>query len=285
MSPSWPPQPDFTSPEDPAAQPAVDAAPTGPLPGGAPENMPTAPMPAVAPRATAAPAVPGVQQSQEQTPSLSTGYPPAPAPSVPAVSVTDYFQSGRRSATPLIVGLVVLLVLGGGAAIFALTRGGLGQTQGAATPNAAAAVATYTDMDGVYTLSVPKTWLTTGNAALTTFGPAAEPGVRVEIERLEVALNGHQDDVASSFFDSAASSAGGSVTNRAGPTSVTLAGITWSQYSGDLTVGATTEHMVVLIADHAGSTVEIASIAPKDSFTSDDTQFFQPMLKSLTFVK
>ena len=43
--------------------------------------------------------------------------------------------------------------------------------------------------------------------------------------------------------------------------------------------------MVVLIADHAGSTVVIATLAPKDSFTSEDTQFFQPMLKSLAFLK
>jgi hypothetical protein len=169
--------------------------------------------------------------------------------------------------------------------IFALTRGGLGGGQAAATPSSNGAFAKYVDEDGVYSLNAPTAWLSTGNAALTTIGPAAQPGVRVEIERVEVALNNQQDAVAGSFFDSAASSSGGGVSNKTGPTSITLAGTTWSQYAGDLTSGTTTEHIVLLIAGHTTNTIILATIAPGSSFSSDDAQYFQPMLKSFAFLK
>ena len=77
----------------------------------------------------------------------------------------------------------------------------------------------------------------------------------------------------------------GTVTNKTGPTSVTLAGETWSQYAGDLTTGDTTEHIVLLIAGHTTNTVILATLAPKSTFASDDTKFFQPMLKSLAFLQ
>jgi hypothetical protein len=297
MSQQWPPQSNQPTPGDPRAPfassgqaqaPGIDAAPTAPIGAIPPDILPTEPMAAVQGHASA--------PAPEQPPSWLPAERPAVKPTMPAKPISGspppmrsgmaYAPAGRRTMTPLIVGLLVLLVLGGGATIFALTRGGLGGGQAATTPpNANSAFTKYTDEDGVYSLNAPAAWLSTGNAALTTIGPAAQPGVRVEIERVEVALNSQQDAVAGSFFDAAASASGGSVSNKTGPTPLTLAGTTWSQYAGDLTIGSTTEHIVLLIAGHTTNTVILATIAPGASFSSNDAQYFQPMLKSFAFLK
>jgi hypothetical protein len=85
---------------------------------------------------------------------------------------------------------------------------------------------------------------------------------------------------ANGFFSSI-----GTASNRTGPTSVSFAGETWSQYDGDLALAGTTEHVVLLIAGHGDSTALIAYLAPKESFSGDDAQYFQPMLRSFTFLK
>jgi hypothetical protein len=188
--------------------------------------------------------------------------------------------------TPLIVGLLVLLVLGGGGTIVMLLHSGAAPTVApGATQGASNGFTKYTDAAGVYSIQVPQDWLTTGNVALTSIGPVAQPGVRMEIERVEVALNGSQDDAANGFFTAAASADGASVTNRGGPTQVSLAGMQWYQYTGDLTMGSATEHLVLLAGEHSGDTVLIATFAPQDAFDGDDTKYFQPMLHSLTFLK
>ena len=304
MSQQWPPQSNPPASGDPHALfatngqdqvPELDATPTAPMgavtpdsPSASPIGTATPDSPPTSPLPMQQPAWPNLAQPPISPPPLplTSSAPPRPlATATPPRPVQEAVATGgeRRSATPLIIGLIVLLVLGGGAAIFALTSGGLGGT--AATTTSPSAFAKFTDADGVYSLKMPTTWLSTGNAALTTFGPAAEPGVRVEIERVEVALNNQQDAVAGAYFDSAASSSSGTVTNKTGPTSVTLAGETWSQYAGDLTTGDTTEHIVLLIAGHTTNTVILATLAPKSTFANDDTQFFQPMLKSFVFLK
>ena len=142
MSQQWPPESNPPEPGDPRAPvawngqgdaPRVDTAPTEPMDAVTPDTLPTAPMPAV-PRQASVPEQPSSWLIVER-PAVRPTSPISPArptsrPPPPVTSGIAYAGAGRRSMTPLIVGLLVLLVLGGGGAIFALMRGG----QAAATP-------------------------------------------------------------------------------------------------------------------------------------------------------
>jgi hypothetical protein len=193
------------------------------------------------------------------------------------------------------VTLVVLVALGGAGVAFALTHGG---SPSASTPPTATATAAasatpavpsgfklYTVSNGTYSLIVPESWDTSGSGAETTIESVAT-GAFVEIEYLNgVPLNGQQDQTADGFFNSVASAASGSVSNRTGPTSVSLAGETWYQYEADVSIASQSEHVVLLVGSHDNSSALIAYLAPSDSFSDLDSQYFQPMLQSFTFLK
>jgi hypothetical protein len=205
---------------------------------------------------------------------------------------------------PLLIVLILLVLAGGGGAVFALTRGGASTASGTPTatattaatatstvPSAPPGFTTFVDPAGDYSLAIPQDWSTTTTTTPSGskeigFTSSSLPSVALEVEYLSnVPLDGQQNTVSSAFFNNVASQSHGTVSNRQGPTSVSLAGETWSQYTGDLSLSGQTLHIVLLIAGHAGSTAFVAYLAPKNSFSSDDSQYFQPMLQSFTFLK
>ncbi len=190
---------------------------------------------------------------------------------------------------PVIIGVILVVALGGAGTVFAWSHGGTPKVSGTptattaptatATPAAPAGFKLYTDSTASYSLFVPDSWDSNGSSALALF-TSASTGDVFEIEYLGVPLSGQGDAVANSFFSSV-----GNASNRAGPTSVSLSGATWSKYTGDVALAGTTDHAVLLITGHSDSTAVIAYLAPTDSFSSEDSHYFQTMLQSFTFLK
>jgi hypothetical protein len=79
------------------------------------------------------------------------------------------------------------------------------------------------------------------------------------------------------------SATGGSVANKSVPTTVSMAGVNWTQESADIAEQGVTLHMVVLVGTHNGSTYLIGYISLKSKFSSANTSYFQPILHSYKF--
>lgn len=204
------------------------------------------------------------------------GAPPAPAP--------------RRSGNwllPLVIVVLAILVVGGGVytATHIPSKNPPSTTQGTATTVAPGSVPPgfkqHTDDASHTEIALPQDWTTSGTVTSSSGFEALSP------DHNSVILLGSLDAVGS--LEGGANGAiagpadGGNVTNKVGPTNVSLAGETWVQEAGDITRQGTPLRMMVLVGSHGDKTYFLALISTRDAFESANTQYFQPATQSFKF--
>jgi hypothetical protein len=206
----------------------------------------------------------------------------------------------------VIIGVLLVLCVGGGAFAYANLRSfvgtvsvGVSQTETAsaatATPVATAtpeATATpvipanytlYTDSSAGYSVAYPNSWTKHVSKSDVVFDDNNEPAdmlvgwVDANISQSEIKSTETQ------FFKSVAGS-GGTYHNVHGPITVTLAGESWTQESADITVSGQTVHAIVLMANHGSNSYLISYLATKSSFASLNARYFQPMVQTFSFL-
>ncbi len=202
----------------------------------------------------------------------------------------------KRNPALLVVGAVVavvlLLAIIGAAVVFAnrasqktvATPTPTATITATATANVPPGFTQFADDGKVYTIDYPSGWTktaTSGDFSLTMFSgaPAHVPAV-FEVEYVKMTLD--PTTLQDQFFKGLALT--GKVTDKQGPTAVTLAGETWQRETADVTMGQTAQHVVVMATNHGQYSVLIAYLVAKTSFDTTDTQDFQPMLNSFQFV-
>lgn len=220
-------------------------------------------------------------------------YPMASGPGYPVPPYAPAAPAPRRSHAlawtigSVAIALVVILAVVGG--VLAVKR--LGPQiahQATATATVPANFTAYTDTHGLYRLNVPVGWSTTTESDVIVFG---SPSHDAAFEVTSVNITMSADEMSATeqgFFKGADSGAGGNGTysNLQGPTTVTIAGATWTREAADLTVkDGATFHAVVLIANHGSGALLVAYLAPSEHFASADSSAFQPMLNSFQFLK
>lgn len=208
----------------------------------------------------------------------------------------------KRRRWPMVVGIIVgvvllLCVIGGAFAYMGLNKfagqvsTGISQTETASavtpTPEATATEAIpadytlFTDSTDGYSIAYPNSWQKSATGSDVIF---LDTSVPADMVVGAVPDNLSQSDIASTesqFFKSAAG--GGKVSNVKGPTTVTLAGESWTQESADISTSGQTIHAVVLVANHSTRAYIVGYLAAKSNFSSLDTQYFQPMLNTISF--
>lgn len=261
---------------------------------------PAAPAPSMPPQVTAPyPSMYGAQ------PTYPMGYPgPQGHAGYGAGGVDPQTQSAppkRRSSLPLIftgIGALalVVLVLGGWYA-YHVTRIPAAVTSAKATATAPTPAPTptatlppgfslYADPAGDYRVDQPTSWtrsVSNGDAVWVS----GEQGGDIVIGHVSgTATNDEIVSTESSTFKEISLSAGGngSYDHLEGPTSIPLAGETWTQEAADMTIHGVVLHTVVIIANHNGSAYIIAYAGLKNDFSSLDSHTFYPMLLSFTFL-
>jgi hypothetical protein len=223
-------------------------------------------------------------------------------------------QPARRSRRPWLVGgivaaVVVLLTCAILGVLIEVAGARLGSATAtptlpttptvAPTPTVAAPAGFtgYKDPSGLYTLAYPTGWTKVDGSSgagiatpvaggsgfgLVLFGDSTT-GSALGVEYLQLSYpNGM-----AAFDDSGLKGFAGTgkLTNRKGPTQVTIAGETWTQESADTTQGGETEHLVVDGVNHGAYTVAIFYAASSASFASVDSASFQTMVSTFTFLK
>jgi DNA-directed RNA polymerase subunit RPC12/RpoP len=211
----------------------------------------------------------------------------------------------------VLVALAVVVVAGVLFAALALARGGsfVGATATATavptatsiptvTPSPTASTANipsgftvYRDPAGLYQIAYSADWAKTEssqqgvNTAIFTDSSQRSTGLELTPVALQVPQSGlaNLDDSFITGFAKGAANA--TVTNKQGPSNVTLAGETFVQESADVQTSSATVHLVVLAGVHGSTTYNIAYFAAAGDFSGTDAQFFQPMLRSLIFLK
>jgi DNA-directed RNA polymerase subunit RPC12/RpoP len=260
------------------------------------------------------------QQPQPGMPPTATypypGYPGGPMP--PMMSPAPPPPPSKKTPVALIavlVALAVIVVAGVLFAALALARTG-GFTGAAATatavptatatplptatPSPTAGIANvpagftaYQDPSGLYQIVYPTNWVktsTSGDFGLTTLAGADSSGHAnvFEVEYIKGAAPGTATTVVDTFFSGLANSIHGQVSNKQGPTQVTLSGESWTRESADVTATAAgttqVQHVVVQVATHGGYTFVIAYLAQASGFDATNTSTFTPMLDSFKFL-
>ena len=204
-------------------------------------------------------------------------------------------QSPKRNRALAIVGVVVAIVLLlsiiGAAVVFANRVGQKSVTPPTPTPAATATAttptgfSTFIDSNNVYKLNYPSGWTkqsTSGDFSLTLFSStsASTPGV-FEVEYFKTTID--PKTLQDQFFKGLSIS--GKVANKQGPTPTTLASESWQSETADVTNASSTQHVVVLTANHGQYSVLIAYLAAATAFENVNTQGFQPMLSSFQFLQ
>jgi hypothetical protein len=194
--------------------------------------------------------------------------------------------------------LVLLAAIGGGA--LALTRGGSSSVAATptpvptntpaptATPAAPAGFKLYTDASNQFQMFVPADWSATGTAGDqrgVLFSSASKP-IAFDAKYVAGATPSSSEiaTLGDTFFTGVAGAAG-TITHKTGPTPVSLASTTWTQFAADVTSSGVTLHAVVLVGVHGNNTFVLAYAGLVSDFSSLDTQFFQPVLQSFTFLQ
>lgn len=292
------------SPETPETRPAgmpYGQPPTAPYPGQPAFGQPPygqspygQPQPGMPPTATYPyPSYPGYPGG----PMMSPAPPPPPSKKTPTALIA------------VLVALAVVVVAGVLFAALALARpGGLGSASATAvptatpiptaTPSPTASIANipsgftvYRDPAGLYQIAYSADWAKTESSqqgvstAIFTDSSQRSTGLELTPVALQVPQSGlaNLDDSFITGFAKGAANA--TVTNKQGPSDVTLAGETFVQESADVQASGATIHLVVLAGVHGTTTYNIAYFAATGDFSGADAQFFQPMLQSLTFLK
>ncbi len=155
------------------------------------------------------------------------------------------------------------------------------------TPTVPVGFKVFQDQSETYQVIAPVDWSQTTNYdfvgfadpsnsatfAVGTYGAPINDSTIVESEN--------------SIFKSASTGGGGSGAyyNVQGPTKIKLAGETWTQESADVSVARGVMHVVVLITVHDSSTYILMYAAIQPSFSKFNSQDFQPMERSFTFLR
>ena len=196
--------------------------------------------------------------------------------------------------------LIVLLLIVGGAGVL-LANGRIQVPFFSASPTAtASATATpqptatppsnlviFTDSGNVFRVGYPRGWLETiQNSQSPRLVVFSNPTIGANFNVGTYASTGESaQQVAESALAVLAQKTG--VANRSGPTTVFIAGQTWTQEAGDVTVEQngklTPMHAVALATIHGGNTVYVLELAPVDTFTTIDPTF-QQVLQSFEFL-
>ncbi len=223
---------------------------------------------------------------------------PAAGTSAPPGKPAD---TGRRrvpSGLIAILLLIVLLLIVGGAGVL-LANGRLpffsasptATASATATPAPTATPASnlkiFTDSGNVFSVGYPTGWLQTiqnnQSPRLVIFSnPTAGANFNVgTFATTDVPAQ----QVADSALAVLAQKTG--IANRSGPTTVFIAGQTWTQESGDVTVQQngklTPMHAIALATIHGGNTVYALELAPVDTFATIEPTF-QQILQSFEFL-
>lgn len=259
------------------------------------------PMPPAPPRTQTVPAqaMPSTEsQTQPAIPFDAPAALPAAGTSEAPGKSTDTARKRTPSGLIAILLLLVLLLIVGGAGVL-LANGRLpffsasptATASATATPELTATptsnLVVFTDSGNVFSVGYPRGWLQTiqsnQSPRLVIFSnPTAGAN-------FNVGTYASTDESAQQVADSAlavlAQKTG--IANRSGPTTVFIAGQTWTQEAGDVTVEQngtlTPMHAVALAAIHGGNTVYVLELAPVDSFATIDPTF-QQILQSFEFL-
>lgn len=154
----------------------------------------------------------------------------------------------------------------------------------------------YIDKNGLYSMGIPSEWNNVTDQIAGSSNVSSDSGF---VEYLDAAQGGllaisytpgstsELDALESRFFSSAASamSGGATVSNLSSPSAVTLAGESWTQRSGDITLTSygQTLHLVVIATSHRGHVFLIAYGGLQASFSTMNVNYFQPALATFTF--
>ncbi len=253
-----------------------------------------------------APAPPRTQTIPAQAmPSTESQTQPALPFNAPAAGTRE--SSGKpadtaRRRTPsgliaIVLLIVLLLVIGGAGILLANGRLPLFSALPTATASATAtpkptatppsSLVIFTDSGNVFSVGYPRGWLQTiqNNQAprLVVFSnPTAGANFNVGTY---ASTSESAQQVADSALAVLAQKTG--IANRSGPTTVFIAGQTWTQEAGDVTVEQngklTPMHAVALATIHGGNTVYVLELAPVDTFATIDPTF-QQVLQSFEFL-
>lgn len=260
------PKPERTQTVPPAAMPTTE-----------PQTQPALPLETPAPPA-AWPSADGTAKG-----AVASDQPPIEKPS----------PRPRSPLATISIALLILLLLLVGAAGVLFANGRLPFFGGTPTPVATATVTpaptatptivlkTFTDSGQVFTVGYPSGWLvniennqaaqvrlvlftnskTSANVNVGTYASTSVTAQQV----VETVLAGLSQKTG--------------IANRSAPTSVVIAGQTWTQESGDVTVPQngklTAMHAVALATIHGGNTVYFLELAPVDTFPSLEPTFQQ----------
>lgn len=216
------------------------------------------------------------------------------APDKPAATARRRAPSGLIA----ILALIVLLLIFGGAGVL-LANGRLPFFSASPTVTASATATVeptatsssnltiFTDSGNVFRVGHPNGWLQTiqdtQSPRLVIF---SNPTTGANFNVGTYASTGDSaQQVADSALAVLAQKTG--VANRSGPTTAFIAGQTWTQESGDVTVEQngklTPMHAVALATIHGGNTVYVLELAPVDTFPTIDPTF-QQILQSFEFL-
>lgn len=228
--------------------------------------------------------------------------PDSPAAGTNATPGKSADTARRRTPSGLvaILLLIVLLLIVGGAGVL-LANGRIRLPFFSASPTATvSATATpeptatapsnlviFTDSGNVFRVGYPRGWLQTiqnnQSPRLVVFSnPTAGANFNVGTY---ASTSESAQQVADSTLAVLAQKTG--VANRSGPTTLFIAGQTWTQEAGDVTVQQngklTPMHAVALATIHGGATVYVLELAPVDTFATIDPTF-QQVLQSFEFL-
>lgn len=311
MSQQWPPQqPGPGLPYDPyapsnggsyrgpAGQNEPDAGTTSQY-GQSDDWRPSYPPEAYLPGRPLPPGLPGVAAPPSQygrgAPTL--GYPSGGYAGSPSTFPPSEPEPERGWVAPLIIVLIIVIVMGSGGAVYALTRG----TSSATSPGAPAATATnlptvtptplrlpagfvtYTDPAGNFRIFAPDGWQTQPSAPFVDFSSQAD---LAELSAgYEPSTSGPLDVELDAALSDIVSTDGGTLVNRQSPTKATLGGEDGTEVAGDWRKNGYSFHIVLIGATHKDGIGLVAYLAPQNAFTGIDDRFFHTMIESFTFLR
>ena len=154
------------------------------------------------------------------------------------------------------------------------------------TPTLAAGFSRFTDPSGNYQINQPTSWTQSMASGDSLWVNPAKVADIVIGQGTGNATNADITLAETNGFKQFSTGAGGdgSYTNFQGPTSVSMAGETWTQESADIPFHGITMHAVMTAAVHNQRLYIIGCFAPKNTFASLDAQTFQPMVRSFYFL-
>ena len=256
------------------------------------------PMPPAPARTETIPAQAMPSTESQTQPALPFDAPPAAGTSEPPGKPAD--TSRRRTPSGLIAILlliVLLLVVGGAGVLLANGRLPFFSASPTATASATAtpvptttptsSLIIFTDSGNVFSVGYPRGWLQTiqnnQSPRLVIF---SNPTTGANFNVGTYASTGESaQQVADSALAVLAQKTG--IANRSGPTTVFIAGQTWTQEAGDVTVQQngklTPMHAIALATIHGSNTIYMLELAPVDTFATVEPTF-QQILQSFEFL-